>query len=441
MKTKLIFSLIMALILPVIGSVLISAASGLSALPIAVVLFGASFIPMPSMSFGATVYTEVWTKEVIKAFKAGTVDTFLDGIPDKSSYVSGDDEVQVINATFFGVEPDVLINNTTYPLLTQELNGSNVPIVLDKYQTRPTPVSDDELHGLAYDKIKEVKDAHAGALVRNRLRKAIHALAPATNSAKTPVILTTGAVTADGTRRRLRWADVISFREACQAADMDTDGMRIVLCPDHVNDLILEDKDMFKSLADWKTGVVQSQLGFEIRAFSKNPYYNPATKAKLSFGGTATSDYRMASVVFTPLLARKATGKTKMYYKDSETDPENQVSTVAFRNYFVALPSINESIGAIVSDIPTEGVESITIAPTTMSMAAAGETKIAAVTATGAYTVAVTGTGFTVSKTGNAVSVVAAANTGAQRTGTVTVTLTDDTSKTATIELTQLAGN
>lgn len=441
MKTKLILSVLMALFFSVLGGVFFSAASGINPIAITSVLFGASFIPMPSMSFGATVYVEVWTKEVIKSFKAGIVDTFLDGIPDKSSYVTGNDEVQIINATFFGVEPDVLINNTTYPLLTQELNGSNVPIVLDKYQTRPTPVSDDELHGLSYDKIKEVKDAHTGALVKNRLRKAIHALAPAGDTEKTPVILTTGLITADGTRRRLRWADVISFREKCTAADLDTDGMRIVLCPDHVNDLILEDKDMFKSLADWKTGVIQSQLGFEIRAYSKNPYFNPATKAKLSFGGTVTSDYRMATVIFTPSLARKATGVTKMYYKDATTDPENQVSTVAFRNYFVALPSINEAIGAIVSDIPTESTESITIAPTAMSLVAAGETKIAAVTATSAFTVAVTGTGFTVSKTGNAVSVVAAANVGAQRTGTVTVTLTGDNTKTATIDLTQLTGN
>lgn len=350
MKTKLILSILQSLLFSVLAGVLIAVATGLNPVLIAAGLFCISLIPFRIHGVAmATVYREVWTKEVIKAFNAGIKDTFLDGIPDKSQYVSGDDEVQVINATFFGVEPDVLINNTTYPIAVQELNGVNVPIVLDKYQTRPTPISDDELHALAYDKIANVKDGHASSLVKNRLRKAIHALAPAGNTSKTPVLLTTGANTSDGTRKRLRWADIISFREACASADMDTDGMRIVLCPDHVNDLILEDKDMFKSLADWKTGVVQNQLGFEIRAYVRNPYFHTTTKAKLSFGGTVTSDYKMASVIFTPSLARKATGKTKMYWQDAETQPQTQVSTVAFRNYFIALPSINESIGAIVS--------------------------------------------------------------------------------------------
>ncbi|MDD2345190.1 MAG: hypothetical protein RBS19_03250 [Bacteroidales bacterium] len=442
MKTKLIFSVIFSLLIAMVSGVLISAAVGApeAAIPLVSILFAASFIPMPVGASMATVYREVWEKEVIKAFTSGIKDSFLDGIPDKSQYVTGDDEVQVINATFFGVEPDVLINNTTYPIPMQELNGENVPIVLDKYQTKVTPVSDDELHALSYDKMGEVKNSHGNALVKNRLRKAIHALAPASNSAKTPVIKTTGSVTPDGTRRRLRWADIVTLREKFSAAEIEVDGMRLVLCPDHVNDLILEDKDLFKTLTNWKTGVVDSQLGFEIRSYVRNPYFKVSTLEKLSFGGTATSDFRMASVVFTPSLARKATGKTKMYYSDATTDPEYQVSKVSFRNYFVALPSISQAIGAIVSDFPGEAVQSVTVAPETMEFVTAGESKVAAVTATGAFSIAVTGEGFSATKSGNAVTVVAAINAGAQRTGTLTITVDADVSKKATIALTQLTG-
>lgn len=93
-----------------------------------------------------------------------------------------------------------------------------------------------------------------------------------------------------------------------------------------------------------------------------------------------------------------------------------------------------------------------TVDPTTLSFAAAGETKIFGVTATKqkkvngsnsgipsavTYTTTVQGEGFT--KGSSEYSVVAAANTGAQRTGTAVVTTTEG-NKTATVTLTQLAG-
>lgn len=93
-----------------------------------------------------------------------------------------------------------------------------------------------------------------------------------------------------------------------------------------------------------------------------------------------------------------------------------------------------------------------TVDPTELTFAQAGETKVFGVTATkqkkvngsdsGApsavtYTTTVQGEGFT--KGSSEYSVVAAANTGAQRTGTAVVTTTEG-NKTATVTLTQLAG-
>lgn len=300
----------------------------------------------------ATVYREIWTKEVIKGLDSALKDTFLDGIPDKSQYVTGDDEAQVIHSTYFGVQPDVLINNTTYPIDIQALNGSDVAIQLDKYQTKATPITDDELYALAYDKIAAVKGSHVDAIVKNRLKKAIHALAPASNAAKTPVLLTTGAATPDNSRKRLVWADLINFRQALIDGGIPIEDMRLVLCQDHVNDLLLQDTSFMKSYANFKDGIITNQLGFEIREYSANPYFTVSTKAKQAFGAVPTATERQASVCFNKMLARKATGKTKMYWSDAKTDPLNQRNLVNFRNYFIALPSVNEAIGAIVSDIP-----------------------------------------------------------------------------------------
>jgi len=354
MKTSLILGFFMSLMFSVFLGVGVSMATGLPTLPVSGVLMGISMIPMPSMGGIAmsTVYREVWTKELIKGFNAALKDTFLDGIPDKSQYVTGDDEAQVIHSTYFGVTPDVLINNTTYPIAVQTLDGSDIPISLDKYQTKATPITDDELYALAYDKMAAVKESHQDAIVANRLKKAIHAFAPAGHTAKTPVLITTGATSTDGLRLRLTWADIIAFREALTAAGIPLENLRLVLCNDHVNDLLLADTTFQKSYANFKDGIITNQLGLEFREYSNNPFFTLATKVKLSFGAVPGVGDRQASVIFNTKLARKATGKTQMYFSDAKTDPLNQRNLINFRNYFIALPSINEAIGAIVSGKP-----------------------------------------------------------------------------------------
>lgn len=295
----------------------------------------------------AGVYREVWTGEVEKGFKQGLTDTFLDGIKDMSRYVAQGDESATIHSTFFGVEPDVLINNTTYPIALQSLDGSDMTILLDKYQTKPTPITDDELYALSYDKIALVKQGHSDALVRARLQKAIHAFGAAGNTTDTPVLVTTGA--SYNGRKRLTWEDIVNLREAYLAAGIELDGFRLILCEEHVNDLCLADQAFQKSYANFANGIITNQLGFEIRSYSLNPYYEPATKAKLSFGAVATSTARRASVCFNVGKMAKAQGVTQMYYSEAKTDPQNQRNLVAFRNYFIALPQLTKGLGAIVS--------------------------------------------------------------------------------------------
>lgn len=295
------------------------------------------------------VYREVWTGEVIKAFEWGLKDTFLDGVRTYSQHVSGDDEVQAIHSIYFGVRPDVLINNTTYPIAIQELDGESITITLDKYQTTVTPITDDELFALSYDKIKTVKDSHAEALVENRLRKAIHSFGPLNHAVEHPVLVTTGELV--GNRRRLRWEDVINIRSAYAKAKIPIAGLRFVLCPDHVNDLLLEDTSQFaKSYVNFQGGVITNQLGLEFREYELNPYYTVSTKTKVSLG-TVIDDavHSQASIVFPVRKVGQATGLTKMYYSEAKNDPQFQRNLVSFRNYFIAMPLVLEGFCAIIS--------------------------------------------------------------------------------------------
>ncbi len=329
----------------------IAVAASLPALPVIGVLFTASFIPFNLMGgvAAATVFKEVWTGEVIKALSTAEKATFLDGITPYDRYVSAvGDEAQAIHLVYMGVEPEVLINNTTYPIPLQVLDQEDVVIQLDKFQTKVTPVTDDELYALSFEKIATVKDKHASAIAKSKIAKAIHALAPSGDTEKMPVIVTTGAD--DGTgRRKLVWADLLTFKRKLDKLQVAAEGRRLVLCNDHLNDLLESDekfKDQFYSSA---TGQLYNRYGFEFHNYINMPYFTVATKTKKSFASVPGVGDRQATVFFSLERAAKAQGWTKMYFSEAKSDPEHQRNLINFRHHFIVMPTREEARGAIIS--------------------------------------------------------------------------------------------
>ena len=104
---------------------------------------------------------EIWTGEMIKAFRtAPEALGWLQRIRSYNQYVEND----VIHFTEIGGDPAVLVNNTTYPLNITALTDADKPISLDKFDTEATPVTDDELHAISYDKMASVQERHRDAL-------------------------------------------------------------------------------------------------------------------------------------------------------------------------------------------------------------------------------------------------------------------------------------
>lgn len=293
------------------------------------------------------VLTEVWTGELIKALRAGDKATFLDGLPDYSQYAEND----VIHMVNVGGDPDVLVNNTTYPISIQQLTDTDAVFSLDKFQTKATPITDDELHALSYDKMASVKERHAQALLVNKYAKAIHALAPDGNAAKTPVLKTTGEVeggTVTG-RRMLRREDIVMLKKKFDAMQVPAEGRRLVLCSDHVNDLLLQDQKFSEQYYNYTSGKIANLYGFQVYEYVNNPVYKIAG-TKVVFGTAAAANEFQASVAFYDKMTFKATGTTTMYYSEAKTDPLNQRSLVNFRHYFIVLPKKKEAMAAIMSD-------------------------------------------------------------------------------------------
>ena len=306
---------------PVVG------AAGMNAVA---AVFGGS---MPQGVLRAGVYKEIWTGELVKALRGLLEGTWLDGIPDSSSLVNND----IIHLVEVGVDPEVLINNTTYPIPLQALDDKDIAIELDKFQTKVTPITDDELYAISYDKMSRVKESHSNAINDAKFAKAAHALCAAKHTATTPVLVTTGERDADTGRLRLTPADLVRMKAAMDKLKVPADRRRLVLCPDHVNDLLLADQKFKEQYnINQKEGKIGRLYGFDIYEFGNNPLYDTSGNKK-AVGATASAGEFQCSFAFYAQRVFKATGSTKMYYSPAETDPEYQRNKINFRHYFICM--------------------------------------------------------------------------------------------------------
>lgn len=304
-----------------------------------------SFAPIPKGALRAGVYTEVWTGELVKGLREFLTGSWLDGVPDQSSIVNND----VIHLVDVGVDPDVLINNITYPIATQKLDDGDISISLDKFQTKATPITDDELYAITYDKIARVKESHANAINDAKFRKAAHALCPNENKAKTPVLKTTGECDPETGRLRLTPKDLVALKSALDKLKVPTDNRRLVLCTDHVNDLLLVSQTFREQFnIDRNTGKVGNLYGFTIYTYADCPLYTTAGKKKAVGAEPSTGEFQASFAFYTPRVF-KATGSTKMYYSEASTDPLNQRNLINFRHYFICLFKKQDAGAAIMS--------------------------------------------------------------------------------------------
>ncbi|MGM9753841.1 MAG: hypothetical protein ACI3ZK_07330 [Candidatus Cryptobacteroides sp.] len=282
----------------------------------------------------AGVLREVWTGEMVKALRGGLKATWLDGIPDATSAVDND----VIHLVDVGVDPDVLINNTTYPIELQQLDDNDISISLDKFQTKVTPITDDELFALSYDKMSRVIESHRNSIDDAKFKKAAHALCAASNTAKTPVLATTGARDASTGRLAMTRKDLIAMKEAMDKLGVPAENRRLVLCPSHVNDILGWSEEFTRQYnMDNINGRVGRLYGFDIYESAYNPFYT-SNGNKKALGTTPGAGEFQASFAFYTKRVFKATGSTKMYYSRAETDPEFQRNKINFRHYFIAMP-------------------------------------------------------------------------------------------------------
>lgn len=284
---------------------------------------------------------EVWIDQIKEGFYPD--DSFLNKVTDYSEFVDNN-KLHIASA---GIDPEVLINNTTYPIAVAGRDDDDNIITLDKFETENTMVRRPEAIEYSYDKLESVIRQHRSTLRKGVAMKAVHAFAPGADTADTPLVLTTGEA-ADG-RRRMRFADILTLKERFDDAEIPLEERFIVLHPKHVSDLLLEDITLFKNLTDIRDGEPFNFAGFGCFSFSQMPVYRTIDGAltKVAYAAVKENTERFASVAFYSKEVMKADGEIHMY--SVENEPRERATIVGFDKRFVALPIRGKGVGAIVS--------------------------------------------------------------------------------------------
>lgn len=340
------FKIIFAIIFNVCAGALLATIGGFSAVAGAVAGLALGMIMPAIPGLKATVFREVWTGETIKAFRNSVESIgWLNKLVNKSKYVMNN----VIHFTDLGGDPDVLVNNSSYPIEVQELEDGDKALKLDKYQTKATPITDDELYASSYEKMATVIERHREKVDETKIARALHSLAPASDKTETPVLLTSGESAADGKRKMITRNDIIALKSAFDNQKVPVSGRILVLCPDHVADLLNNDQKFAEQYYNYTSGKISNLYGFEVYEYTDSPLYDVTTKAKKAYGSVAGENDFAASVAFFGRNCIRMEGETKAYLSEAKNDPQNQRNLYNVRHYFMALPLKERAMGAIVS--------------------------------------------------------------------------------------------
>lgn len=282
---------------------------------------------------------EIWLEQLMNNFYPET--SFLNFAVDFSAFV----EYDKLNMAEVGVDPEVLINNNTYPIDVKNREDKPLSISLDLYETENTLIREPEAVELSYNKLESVIYGHRQALQTMAGMKAAHAFTPIKDTQFTPIIETTGDIS-EGFKRLVP-ENILKLKRRFDELDINPENRNLVLCPAHLEDLILYDLKAFKDLTEWKDGKPSRFAGFNILQFTKTPTFNSNTKQKKSFGAVKENTDTYCSFAFASDEVMKADGEVKMYI--TEHDPKQRATIIGFDKRFVALPIRNKGIGAIIT--------------------------------------------------------------------------------------------
>lgn len=332
---KTIFSLIALFVFALPVSAALSIPLAVSAIGIGITSYIAT---APVGSAMAGLNKEIWLPDLMEGFYAD--DMFLSECRDMSAFVSND----TINLAEAGINPDVLINNTSYPISTAQRTDSAIALPLDTYDTENTTITAIETAELSYDKRASVIYGHKQALKMRFMEYAAFRIAPTTTGTFTPILTTTGTDDGNG-NKALTFADIKKLQRLFNEAELPSEGRILVLSAQHQADLESADRQLYNQLM-----LTNTLYSFKIYnlASKRLPRYNKTTGAKVAWMAAAapTTDVN-ASIAFHKDEVMRAQGSLDMFLR--EKDPELRGDMLGFQMRGLSMPIRNKGVAAIYS--------------------------------------------------------------------------------------------
>lgn len=281
-------------------------------------------------------------KEMIKQLRHEH--TWASEIRSRQNWVNQD----TIKIPKRGEAPKVLINNTNYPIVKNERDDSHVVVSLNKFDTENTVVTEDELYASPYDKTSDVQMQHRETLEDETMEYGLWGLAPQENDEANNLFVLETTGEDDGTGRlKLTTKDLRNLQAKMNKKGINKKGRILILCDDHVSDLLDEDKKFYTQYHNHTEGVISSKYyGFKVYEDSTTPEYDENAE-KLAYGSVTPG--RKSSVVFHKDTTAKAAGTVKRFARPAEADPENRENTIGFRLWHIIVAYGIEGSAAIIS--------------------------------------------------------------------------------------------
>lgn len=300
---------------------------------------------------------EIWIDELRQNFYAldqnGGPDP-LEGCADWTEWV----EYNTIDFASVGVDPVILVNNATWPIVAVQRTDNALQVALATYDSTTTRVRNVEEIESQYNKLESVVFQHKKQLRQVIVDTGLVAYAPTSNATATPVIQTTGStrtITMAGgilttAGNQLTIADIASLQERFDILNYPAE-RRLLLNPAHRRDLMMADSVLFKNFTDLPAGKCIDLFGFEVMPYNNTPIFTKSTYAKKAYGAAVdlTNDVP-ASTAFCPGECMKALGDTEVFLKDKTINPEQRAWEVGYQQRAIVLPIRGQvCIGAIVT--------------------------------------------------------------------------------------------
>ena len=282
------------------------------------------------------IQKQIWTDKLMEGFYPK--DDFLMASVDMTELV----DYNTINLAEAGVDPAVLIDNTSYPINAATRSDVPLSITLKTLDTESTIVRNIEKKELSYNKMESVVRSHRNSLRKGAIKLAAHYWAANADGTYTPVIAATGDLS--NGYKKLKFEDILVIRAKLVALDIDITRVNIMLNPRHETDLLEQDMKLYKEII--ATGNI-----FNMRYFvnSQTPRFNAPTATRVAYGAAPAGTDTIASTLWVTDEVMKADGSVDVFAKYN--DPDQKGDVINFQKRFIALPLRSKGLGAIYSPL------------------------------------------------------------------------------------------